>query len=363
VRFVEAGGVFVQGARVVSVVHDEAGPGDGGAPGVGVAAGGPPAVDAESALQPAVASGEAAAVAQTPRGAAGAGRVALAATGSAPSWGAGRLQLTPHLHLLVPEALWRADGEVVVVGPPEDDEVQAVLERVLGQAQRDWQAEGNTWADDEYEELQQHALQQQRLALEEGPRHRRRRVAVAHGFSLHADTAAHGNDRQSLERLCRYGARGPMSECRLRRLDDGRYEYTPRKGGAFTLTAEALVRRLVALVPPARLHLTSFHGVYAPNAALRPLVTLAPAEVAVPVKPGPRAKVPAQKKRRLDWATLHQRTFGTDVLRCPCGGRRTIRALHATRKAAEERLLELRAVLASRVLPPATAPPQAALAL
>ena len=31
---------------------------------------------------------------------------------------------------------------------------------------------------------------------------------------------------------------------------------------------------------------------------------------------------------------LHQRTFGTDVLRCPCGGRRTIRRLHSTRNRA-----------------------------
>jgi hypothetical protein len=54
---------------------------------------------------------------------------------------------------------------------------------------------------------------------------------------------------------------------------------------------------------------------------------------------------------------LHQRTFGTDVLRCPCGGRRTIRRLHSTRKQAEVRLTELRVCLPSRVLPPATAPP------
>ncbi len=77
---------------------------------------------------------------------------------------------------------------------------------------------------------------------------------------MHADTAVHGHDRQGLERLARYGARGPVAESRLRRLDDGRYEYSPKKGSAFTLTASALVRRLVALLPPARLHLTSFHG-------------------------------------------------------------------------------------------------------
>ena len=49
-----------------------------------------------------------------------------------------------------------------------------------------------------------------------------------------------------------------MAESRLRRLDDGRYEFSPKKGTAFTLTAAALVRRLVALLPPARLRLTSF---------------------------------------------------------------------------------------------------------
>lgn len=54
------------------------------------------------------------------------------------------------------------------------------------------------------------------------------------GFSLHANTAVRGNDRQGLERLVRYGARGPVAESRLRRLDDGRYEYTPKKGVAFT---------------------------------------------------------------------------------------------------------------------------------
>ena len=271
-------------------------------------------------------------------------------------WFGSSLQLTPHLHLLVPEAQWLGSGEPVVLGPPSDDDVTAVLHRVLRQAQRDWADEGVSWADDEYEGMQQQAIQQ-RLPLPDAGSQRRRRVAVAHGFSLHADTAVHANDRQGLERLCRYGARGPVCEARLRRLDDGRYEYTPKKGVTFTLTAEALVRRLLALLPPARLHLTSFHGDLAPNASLRPLATRQPEAQAVS---GPRAKVPPKKKtkRRLDWATLHQRTFGTDVLRCPCGGRRTIRALHSTRRAAEQRLTALGVPVPSRILPQATAPPQ-----
>ncbi len=194
-------------------------------------------------------------------------------------------------------------------------------------------------------------------------------MAVEAGFSLHADTAVHANDRQGLERLARYGARGPIAECRLRRLDDGRYEYATKKGTTLSLTAEALVRRLVALLPPARLHLTSFHGVYAPNAKLRPLVTTPPPSP----PPLPQlafhdfAPAPAKPKRpRLDWATLHRRTFGTDVLRCACGGRRRVHAVHTTRNAASERLAALG--LAPPARPTvfawqATAPPQLALPL
>ena len=43
---------------------------------------------------------------------------------------------------------------------------------------------------------------------------------------------------------------------------------------ALTLTAEAMVKRLVALVPPRGRHLTCFHGVFAPNAGLRAAVML-----------------------------------------------------------------------------------------
>jgi len=158
-------------------------------------------------------------------------------------------------------------------------------------------------------------------------RHHPRRAAVRDGFSLHADTAVHGHDRQGLERLCRSGARGAVAESRLRRLDDGRYAYSPKKGTTFTVTASALVRRLLALLPPERLHLTSFHGGYAPNARLRPLITqpLASSQPAPrpSATPATMVSAPAKPTRpRLDWALLHQRTFGTDVLRCPCGGRR-----------------------------------------
>ena len=106
----------------------------------------------------------------------------------------------------------------------------------------------------------QHQAIQAKLPLEvPHSHHRRSRVAVASGFSLHAGTAVHANDREGRKRLCRYGARGPIAENRLRKLDGELYEYTPKRGVTFTLTAADLVRRLVALVPPAKTHLTSFH--------------------------------------------------------------------------------------------------------
>jgi hypothetical protein len=177
------------------------------------------------------------------------------------------------LHLLVAEALWQEDGTMVPVAPPGDEDVARLLARVLREAKKDWADLEAAWPEDEYEQLQHRAIQERLGFVEAPPRQRARRLAALQGFSLHADTAVHGHDRQGLERLCRYGARGPVAESRLKALDDGRYEYSPKKGSAFTLTAAALVRRLVALLPPARLHLTSFHGAYAPNAGLRPLVT------------------------------------------------------------------------------------------
>jgi hypothetical protein len=126
---------------------------------------------------------------------------------------------------------------------------------------------------------------------------------------------------------------------------------------ALKRTRWALLKSPWNLTPPPNSHLTTFHGVFAPNARLRPFVTRQPE--AAPTSSEPLVSPPKKKKRRLDWATLHQRTFGTDVLKCACGGRRRIHAVHATRAAAEARLVELGVSLppARRRLKPATAQP------
>jgi hypothetical protein len=80
--------------------------------------------------------------------------------------------------------VWLGSGESLVLGPPSDDHVTAVLHRVLRRLQREWADEGVSWADDEYEAMQQQAIQQ-RLALPETGSQRRRRVSVAHGLHRH----------------------------------------------------------------------------------------------------------------------------------------------------------------------------------
>ncbi len=215
---------------------------------------------------------------------------------------------------------------MLALPPPSDEDVARVLHRTLQQARRDWGDLDAAWPEDDSEALQQ-SVAQEKVSLGDAPSPaRRRRVAVEAGFSLHADTAVHGNDRQGHERLARYGRalRVRHEEGHHPHADGGGARPTPRRAAA-------------AGAPPPDV----LPRVYAPNAKLRPLVTTPP-----PSPPPPPqlafhdfAPAPVKPKRpRLDWATLHRRTFGTDVLRCPCGGRRRVHAVHTTPNAAEERL-------------------------
>ncbi|MBE2254202.1 MAG: transposase, partial [Myxococcus sp.] len=137
-------------------------------------------------------------------------------------WFGSSLQLTPHLHALFPEALWTKDGQVVTLPAPDDAEVESILGRVLRGARKDFADAHAPWPEDEYEALQRESLQRP-LGLALPPSPRRRRVAVGMGFSLHADTAVHGHDRQGLERLVHLGLGGVRAPARAReRTPEGR---------------------------------------------------------------------------------------------------------------------------------------------
>ncbi len=99
------------------------------------------------------------------------------------------------------------------------------------------------------------------------------------GFSLHAAILIGALDRRGLERLLRYCARPVLaSERPVWDQEDERIRYTlprPQPDGqtVLTLTPLELLDRLAALIPPPRRHRHRYHDAFAPNAALRPLLT------------------------------------------------------------------------------------------
>jgi hypothetical protein len=103
-------------------------------------------------------------------------------------------------------------------------------------------------------------------------------LANTSGFSLHAGVFADADEPEKLERLCRYISRPAISEQRLSitKQVQVRYELkTPYRDGTTHVFFDPIdfIGKLAALIPPSRLNLTQFFGVFAPNSHLRAQVT------------------------------------------------------------------------------------------
>jgi len=146
-------------------------------------------------------------------------------------------------------------------------------------------------------------------------------VAKEGGFSLHAGVSAKAHERDKVERLCRYIARPAVSTHRLERGEGGKISYelkTPYRNGTTHVLFEPLdfIARLAALVPKPRVHLTRFHGVFAPNNKHRPMVTSE--------AKGRKNKSKATKEQCLEeppraamtWAMRLKRVFNIDITIC-----------------------------------------------
>jgi hypothetical protein len=174
-------------------------------------------------------------------------------------------------------------------------------------------------------------------------------------MSLHAGVAVPARDRPRLERLCRYVARPPLANERLEARADGslslRLKTRWRDGTTHILMERReLIERLVPLIPPPRAHQVRYHGILAPCASYRDqvvpgaLVHESSGEPAEPSDGGPDTvrlsdlasrnpdarlqAAPRDRARRIRWASLLQRVFEIDALRCPrCGS--TLRLIAA----------------------------------
>jgi len=143
------------------------------------------------------------------------------------------------------------------------------------------------------------------------------------GFSLHAGVAVRGGDKKTLERLCRYITRPALAEGRLSLTPQGRVRYTlktPYRDGTTHVVFAPLdfIARLAALVPKPRVHLTRYHGVFAPHSRWRAQITPAGRGS------GARAvdtRTPAERHRAMSWAQRLKRVFKLDLSSCEgCGG-------------------------------------------
>ena len=155
-------------------------------------------------------------------------------------------------------------------------------------------------------------------------------AARAGGFSLHAGIDIAPHQRPKLERLCRYVSRPPVATERMAMTSSGHVRYalkSPYRDGTTHIVIEPLdfMARLAALVPPPRMHLTRYHGVFAPHSKLRAAVTPAHRGTGAPTQPatgGESGMPPTPRHVAMNWARRLKRVFGIQIEGCArCGGR------------------------------------------
>jgi len=158
-------------------------------------------------------------------------------------------------------------------------------------------------------------------------------AARAGGFSLHAGVDIAPKQREKLERLCRYVSRPPVATERLALRASGQVRYelkTPYRDGTTHIVLEPLdlMARLTALVPPPRMHLSRYYGVFAPHSRLRAAVTPARRGMGAPKRSmadGETAKPPTPRHVAMSWARRLKRVFGIEIESCTrCGGKLVI---------------------------------------
>ncbi|MBK8204799.1 MAG: transposase [Bdellovibrionales bacterium] len=147
-------------------------------------------------------------------------------------------------------------------------------------------------------------------------------VATNSEFSLHAGVAMAGQERDKIEKLCRYIARPAIALERfhLNQRSEVVYELKkPYSDGTthIVMTQLELLERLAAIVPRPRVHLTRFAGVFAPHYKYRAMVV-----------PKPKAKLcesgkdEQPPKSRISWARLLKRESGWTLRPATCVGMR-----------------------------------------
>jgi hypothetical protein len=240
------------------------------------------------------------------------------------------LNLNCHFHSLIPDGVFvHAGDEVRFVSLPPP--TTADIARINGQIARATEKQiAKLDPDEDLPDVlaldQVDTTREPRSAVpkSDSPQRDCGRSAFLFGYSLHADRHINFDDREGLERLCRYGARAPTANSRLSLDPRGRAVVELKRrhfDGRTHITFEPveLLRRLATLIPPPWKNLTRYHGIFGPAHHARALI------VPEPPVPAEAEAEPATTQRtdthRIPWAALLRRVFAVDVLVCDrCGG-------------------------------------------
>jgi hypothetical protein len=164
-------------------------------------------------------------------------------------------------------------------------------------------------------------------------------VGKVAGFSLHAGVAAKAQQRDKLERLCRYITRPAVSEKRLSLTTQGKVRYelkTSYRDGTIDVIFEPLgfIARLAALVPKPRVNLTRFHGVFVPNNNYRVQVTSARRDKGSKPKAPEQAqdRTPAERRAAMTWAQRLKWVFRIEIEICQHSGAPVLQIFQESRR-------------------------------
>ena len=276
----------------------------------------------------------------------------------------GALNMNIHFHALVIDGVFSKDGDVLRFHPSPSLEaadvdevlatVRAYVRRLLARGRADDGDDGDTLDDWEDEAPVLAGLAaasvQGRVALgaRAGARIRRRgTLAVVteppglgpcharyDGFDLHAGLCVPADQRDRLERVCKYALRPPVAQERLELTHGGQVRLElprPWSNGTTHLLFDPieLLERLAALTPRPRINLLLYHGVLGARAAWRSLVvqfgttdSRGAAAVSAAIDSAHAERTASSPGHNYLWAELMRRSMGLDVLACArCGGR------------------------------------------
>jgi len=175
---------------------------------------------------------------------------------------------------------------------------------------------------------------------EEIPLAKGKRCYSINGFSLHANTSTRTHERDKLQKLIEYIARGPLSNERLEITEDGQVKLelkTKWSDGTTHLlfSPSEFIEKLCALIPPPKTHLVRWAGVFAPNSKYRKEIVLKPhIHKAFQFRDD---EIDSDRPKNYRWAKVLKHVFKLDVMVCQkCGGDMT--ALAAIKDPFEVRL-------------------------